>query len=93
MILGLNAFHGDASACLMIDGKVVAAAEEERFRRIKHWAGFPSMAIAKCLELGGISGSDISHVAISRDPRANLAKMGRCPDRALPAFHAGGGSR
>ena len=41
-ILGLNAYHGDASACLLLDGTIIAAAEEERFRRIKHWAGFPS---------------------------------------------------
>jgi len=43
VILGLNAFHGDSSAALVRDGKLVAAAEEERFRRIKHWAGFPCM--------------------------------------------------
>ena len=40
-IIGLNLFHGDSSACLVLDGKLVAAAEEERFKRIKHWAGFP----------------------------------------------------
>lgn len=39
IILGPNAYHGDSSACLVIDGKLVVAAEEERFRRIKHWAG------------------------------------------------------
>ena len=44
-IIGINAFHGDSSACLLKDGKLVAAAEEERFRRIKHWAGFPSQSI------------------------------------------------
>ena len=43
-ILGLNAYHGDAAACLVKDGNLVAAAEEERFRRVKHWAGFPSEA-------------------------------------------------
>ena len=43
--LGLNAYHGDAAACLVRDGEIVAAAEEERFRRIKHWAGFPSEAM------------------------------------------------
>ena len=41
LILGLNAYHGDSSACMLKDGKIIAAAEEERFRRIKHWAGFP----------------------------------------------------
>ena len=54
IILGLNAFHGDASACLVRDGALVAAAEEERFRRIKHWAGFPSQAIAYCLREAGL---------------------------------------
>ncbi len=44
-ILGLNAFHGDSSACLVKDGQLVAAVEEERFRQLKHWAGFPSRAI------------------------------------------------
>ena len=49
LILGLNAYHGDSSACILKDGKIIAAAEEERFRRIKHWAGFPSEAIRWCL--------------------------------------------
>ncbi len=54
IILGLNAFHADSSAALVRDGKLIAAAEEERFRRIKHWAGFPSQAVAYCLrEAGG----------------------------------------
>ncbi len=44
-ILGLNAYHGDSAACLFVDGKLIAAAEEERFRRIKHWAGLPTTAI------------------------------------------------
>ena len=73
-ILGINAYHADGSAVLVRDGDLVCALEEERFRRIKHWAGFPALAIAKCLEIGGISGSDIDHVAISRDPRANLGR-------------------
>lgn len=71
-ILGLNAYHADASACLVSDGILVAAAEEERFRRIKHWAGFPSEAIRYCLQAGGISLDQIAHVAINRDPRAHL---------------------
>ena len=45
-ILGLNSFHGDSSACLITDGRIVAAAEEERFTRVKHWAGFPARSIA-----------------------------------------------
>jgi carbamoyltransferase len=74
LILGLNAYHGDASACLIHDGKLVAAAEEERFRRIKHWAGFPSEAIRYCLTEGGVNLSDVDHVAINSDPKANLLR-------------------
>ena len=55
-VLGLNAYHGDVSAALLRDGQLVAAVEEERFRRIKHWAGFPSLAIRKCLDIAGIGG-------------------------------------
>jgi carbamoyltransferase len=73
-ILGINAYHADGSAVLLRADDLVAAVEEERLRRIKHWAGFPTEAIAKVLEIGGISGSDIDHVAISRDPKANLLK-------------------
>lgn len=73
-ILGLNAYHADGSAVLLRDGQPVAAVEEERFRRIKHWAGFPSESIQRCLEIGGISGAEVSHIAISRDPKANLVR-------------------
>src|SRR5712691_6620412 len=67
-ILGLNAYHGDSAACLMIDGKLVAAAEEERFRRIKHWAGLPTNAIDYCLQEGRVDLSEIDHIAINRRP-------------------------
>src|SRR3954464_4956777 len=70
-ILGLNAFHADSSACLVKDGVLMAAAEEERFRRIKHWAGFPTEAIAWCLQDAGIGLADIDHVALNQDSRAN----------------------
>jgi len=53
-ILGLNAYHGDSSACLVIDGNLITAVEEERFRRIKHWAGFPIESIRYCIEAAGI---------------------------------------
>jgi carbamoyltransferase len=72
IILGLNCFHGDSSAALVRDGALVAAAEEERFRRIKHWAGFPAQAIAYCLAEAGISLADVDHVAVNQDSRANL---------------------
>jgi len=74
IILGLNAFHADSSAALVRDGKLIAAAEEERFRRIKHWAGFPSQAIAYCLSEAGIKLADIDHIAFNQDSRANLLR-------------------
>jgi carbamoyltransferase len=73
-ILGLNAFHGDAAAALVIEGELVAAAEEERFNRIKHCAGFPELAAAWCLEEAGVAASDLDHVAIGRDPKANFSQ-------------------
>ena len=74
IILGLNAFHGDSSACLVVDGQLIAAAEEERFRRIKHWAGLPTEAIRYCLEAGGISISEVDRIAINRNPSANALR-------------------
>ena len=71
-ILGLNAFHGDAAAALVVDGELVAAAEEERFNRVKHCAGFPELAAAWCLSDAGLEARDLDHVAIGRDPKANL---------------------
>jgi carbamoyltransferase len=74
IILGLNAYHGDASACVVRDGILVAAAEEERFRRVKHWAGFPSEAIRYCLEEAGATLGDVAHVAVNSDPGANFLR-------------------
>ncbi|MDQ3082741.1 MAG: carbamoyltransferase, partial [Gemmatimonadota bacterium] len=73
-ILGVNAYHADGSAVLIRDGELLVAVEEERFRRIKHWAGFPAESIARCLDIAGIAGTDVAHVAISRDPKANLLR-------------------
>tara|TARA_B100000902_G_scaffold392929_1_gene446220 strand:+ start:68775 stop:70499 length:1725 start_codon:yes stop_codon:yes gene_type:complete len=73
-ILGINAFHGDSSASLLKDGEIICAVEEERFRRIKHWAGFPSESIKFCLEDSGISIDDIDYITISRDPKSNFLK-------------------
>lgn len=84
-VLGINAYHGDSSACLVIDGKLCAAAEEERFRRIKHWAGFPSNAIKYCLDEGGITLSHVDHVAINSDPKANFFRKIAFTARHLPA--------
>jgi carbamoyltransferase len=74
IILGLNAFHADSAAALNRDGVLVAAAEEERFRRIKHWAGFPSQAIAYCLREAGLRLDDVDHIAVNQDGRANLLR-------------------
>lgn len=73
-ILGINAYHGDASATLMKDGAVVLAIEEERLNRKKHCAGFPTLAIKACLEAGNIGIEEVDHFAISVNPSANLQK-------------------
>ena len=73
-ILGLNAYHADSSAAIFKDGKLIAATEEERFRRVKHWAGFPTMAVEFCLREAGISLAELNHIAIGRDPYAKLGK-------------------
>ncbi|MES2471600.1 MAG: carbamoyltransferase C-terminal domain-containing protein [Pseudomonadota bacterium] len=74
IILGLNAFHGDSSAALVRDGVLVAAVEEERFRRIKHWAGFPSQSIAYCLKEAGLSLGDVDHIALNQDSSAHFGR-------------------
>jgi carbamoyltransferase len=75
-ILGLNAFHGDSSAALLCGGELVMAIEEERFNRIKHWAGLPVSAATACLASG--RADSVAHLAISRDPRANfMSKIAR----------------
>ena len=71
-ILGINAYHGGASACLIKDSQLIAAAEEERFTRIKYWAGFPVQAIRFVLAEAGIQPQDLDHIGISRDPSAHL---------------------
>lgn len=74
IVLGLNAFHGDASAALFKDGALVCAVEEERLNRKKHCGGFPRLAVRACLELAGARAQDIDHIAVSRDPRAQLLR-------------------
>ncbi len=74
VILGINAYHGDSAACLVVDGRLLAAAEEERFRRVKHWAGFPREAIAYCLEAAGVDLDRVDHVAVNRNRRANMLR-------------------
>jgi len=71
-ILGLNAYHGDSAACIFKNGELVFAIEEERVRRVKHWAGFPSESIKLCLNECRINIQDVDCVTISRDPSANV---------------------
>jgi len=73
-VLGINAYHGDAAAAIIKDGRLIAAVEEERFNRCKHSAGFPAHAIRYCLEAAGIGIEELDHVGISRDPSAHLHK-------------------
>lgn len=85
VILGLNAFHGDSAACLVRDGKLIACAEEERFRRVKHWSGMPSEAIRYVLREAGVELADIGHVAINRDPKVNNFRRVAYALRRLPS--------
>jgi carbamoyltransferase len=68
-ILGLNAFHGDSSAAFLRDGQLVAALEEERLNRVKHWAGLPVHAAKACL-----AGTQPDRIAVSRDPKVHWRK-------------------
>jgi carbamoyltransferase len=83
IVLGINTYHGDAGAALVRDGELTAAVDEERFQRVKHWAGFPSAAIRSCLECAEVSASDIDQIAISRSPRAHMWR------KALVALQSG----
>src|SRR5258708_6079837 len=88
IILGINAFHADSSAALIKDGILVAAGEEERFRRVKHWAGFPSQSIAYCLREAGLRLSDVDHVGVNMDGRAHRMRklsyvLGHSPNMRL----------
>jgi carbamoyltransferase len=88
IILGLNAYHGDSSSCLVVNGELVAAAEEERFRRVKHWAGFPSEAIRYCLRQAAITIDEVDCIAINRNPAANLLRKAHLAlARGIPWNH------
>ena len=72
-ILGINAYHGNASAAVVCDGKLIAAVEEERFNRVKYAAGFPTQAIRYCLKAARLTLNEIDHVGVPRNPYARLA--------------------
>src|SRR5215210_4587576 len=74
VILGLNTFHAGSSAALIIDGQPVVALAEERLNRVKYFAGFPKLSILRCLEIAGLSFSELDGVAVGRDSSANLHK-------------------
>lgn len=74
VILGINAFHAGAAAALLVDGVPVAAIAEERLNRVKYYARFPNQAIARCLDMAGLSISDVDVVALGRDPSANRSR-------------------
>ncbi len=71
-ILGINAYHGNASAAIIADGRLIAAVEEERFNRVKYAAGFPAAAIRYCLDTAGITLREVDHISIPRNPWARL---------------------
>lgn len=73
-IIGLNLRHPDASACLIENGEVVFAVEEERLRRVKHWAGTPLLSVTACLDFSGIKLSEVDFLAVNRNPWANLGQ-------------------
>jgi len=88
IIVGINAYHADSSAAIFVNGKMIAAIEEERFTRLKHWAGFPGLSIAFCLKEAGVNWQDVDFFAIGRDPRAKFFKK-----LLFLASHPGGSIR
>lgn len=85
IILGINAYHANASAAIVVDGQLVAAVEEERLNRVKYAAGLPARAIQWCLDAAGAKLADVDHIAIPRDPRARLGTKLRFAAR-MPRF-------
>jgi carbamoyltransferase len=73
-ILGINAYHANASAAIVRDGQLIAAVEEERFNRVKYAAGFPLAAVRYCLDAAGVRLEEVDHIAIPRNPRARLGR-------------------
>ncbi|HXX44362.1 MAG TPA: carbamoyltransferase C-terminal domain-containing protein [Candidatus Acidoferrales bacterium] len=85
IILGINAYHANASAAILVDGRLVAAVEEERLNRVKYAAGFPVQAIQFCLDRAGATLTDVDHVAVPRDPWARIGTKLRYAMR-MPRF-------
>ena len=74
-ILGLSAYYHDSAACLVVDGEIVAAAQEERFTRIKHDAGFPSHAVGYCLKQAGLSIDEIDLIGFYEKPLVKFSRL------------------
>jgi carbamoyltransferase len=85
IILGINAYHANASAAVIVDGRLIAAVEEERLNRVKYAAGLPARAIQFCLNRAGAKLSEVDHIAIPRDPRARMGTKLRYATR-MPGF-------
>ncbi len=86
LILGINAYHGDSSAAILRDGELLAAVEEERFNRVKHWAGFPAESIRHCLQAAHAAPDDLDHIALSFNPGAHLLRKAAFVLRHRPGF-------
>ena len=85
-VLGISAYHGDASAALIVDGRLAGAVAEERFTRVKHWAGFPSSSVRACLDMAGLRPTAIDRFAVARDPRAHLLRKALWVARHRPSW-------
>ena len=77
IILGVNSNHADSSACIIVNGKLVAALEEERINRIKHFSGFPIESIKNCIKIAGIKDHEITDIAFNTRPHSNLIQKGK----------------
>jgi carbamoyltransferase len=74
-ILGLSAYYHDSAACLLVDGAVVAAAQEERFTRTKHDERFPARAVQYCLREGGIGIEDVDLIGFYEKPLVKFERL------------------
>src|SRR6516162_8385645 len=74
-VLGISAFYHDSAACLVIDGEIIAAAQEERFTRVKHDHRFPTNAVEYCLEEAGLKAEDLDHVGFYDKPVAKFERL------------------
>jgi carbamoyltransferase len=74
VIIGINTYHADSSACILVDGKIIAAVEEERINRKKHFSGYPIESIKECLKIANKKDYEITDIAFNTEPKSNLIK-------------------